>query len=226
MTWFDTENGQRLLDAEEAILRDFLEDKFGYFSLQTNYVGRNLLKNTRMAHHLLIDGPERNVTCNFNQLPFDSDSIDLIISPHQLECNGDINSLFSELFRVAIPGGRVAILSFNPYSFAGLRSFACFDDYTPWNSRFISLSFAQKKLKDAGFTIEEGRMIDYQPLFSGQSFSNRIFEDIGARWLPLFANVYFIVARKDVVGVTPLRPKWNKIETGRALTNKLKSIDD
>jgi hypothetical protein len=38
MTWFDTENGQRLLDAEEAILRDFLEDKFGYFSLQTNYI--------------------------------------------------------------------------------------------------------------------------------------------------------------------------------------------
>jgi hypothetical protein len=69
-------------------------------------------------------------------------------------------------------------------------------------------------------------MIDYQPLFSGQSFSNRIFEDIGARWLPLFANVYFIVARKDVVGVTPLRPKWNKIATGRALTNKLKTIDD
>ena len=43
MTWFDTKNGQRLLNLEEEVLSEFLDDKFGYFALQTNTNGRNLL---------------------------------------------------------------------------------------------------------------------------------------------------------------------------------------
>lgn len=226
MTWFDTKNGQRLLNAEEAILSDFLEDKFGYFSLQTHTLGRNLLKQTRMNHHIMMEGPDRNIVCSSMHLPFEKDSIDLIISQHQLEKIGNIQALFSEFFRVIIPGGRVVILSFNPFSFAGLRNLTCFDNFSPWNQKFISLSAAQKTLKEEGFTVEEGRMVDYQPLFSDNASDHKLFEDVGARWLPLFGNVYFIVARKDVVGVTPLRPKWNKMKHDKAVPNKLKAIDD
>tara|TARA_B110000305_G_scaffold241750_1_gene317335 strand:+ start:2157 stop:2837 length:681 start_codon:yes stop_codon:yes gene_type:complete len=226
MTWFDTKNGQRLLNAEEAILSDFLEDKFGYFSLQTHTLGRNLLKQTRMNHHIMMEGPDRNIVCNSIHLPFEKDSIDLIISQHQLEKIGDIQAHFSEFFRVIIPGGRVVILSFNPFSFAGLRNLTCFDNFSPWNQKFISLSAAQKILKEEGFTVEEGRMVDYQPLFSDNACAHKLFEDVGARWLPLFGNVYFIVARKDVVGVTPLRPKWNKMKQDKAVPNKLKAIND
>jgi SAM-dependent methyltransferase len=226
MTWFDTKNGQRLLNAEEAILSDFLEDKFGYFSLQTHTLGRNLLKQTRMNHHIMMEGPDRNIVCSSMHLPFEKDSIDLIISQHQLEKIGNIQALFSEFFRVIIPGGRVVILSFNPFSFAGLRNLTCFDNFSPWNQKFISLSAAQKILKEVGFTVEEGRMVDYQPLFSDNASDHKLFEDVGARWLPLFGNVYFIVARKDVVGVTPLRPKWNKMKHDKVVPNKLKAIDD
>jgi len=226
MTWFDTKNGQRLLNAEEAILSDFLEDKFGYFSLQTHTLGRNLLKQTRMNHHIMMEGPDRNIVCSSMHLPFEKDSIDLIISQHQLEKIGNIQALFSEFFRVIIPGGRVVILSFNPFSFAGLRNLTCFDNFSPWNQKFISLSAAQKILKEEGFTVEEGRMVDYQPLFSDNASDHKLFEDVGARWLPLFGNVYFIVARKDVVGVTPLRPKWNKMKHDKVVPNKLKAIDD
>ena len=226
MTWFDTKNGQRLLNAEEAILSDFLEDKFGYFSLQTHTLGRNLLKQTRMNHHIMMEGPDRNIVCSSMHLPFEKDSIDLIISQHQLEKIGNIQALFSEFFRVIIPGGRVVILSFNPFSFAGLRNLTCFDNFSPWNQKFISLSAAQKILKEVGFTVEEGRMVDYQPLFSDNASAHKVFEDVGARWLPLFGNVYFIVARKDVVGVTPLRPKWNKMKQDKAVPNKLKAIND
>ncbi|MDA7751145.1 methyltransferase domain-containing protein [Methylophilaceae bacterium] len=226
MTWFDTKNGQRLLNAEEAILSDFLEDKFGYFSLQTHTLGRNLLKQTRMNHHIMMEGPDRNIVCSSMHLPFEKDSIDLIISQHQLEKIGNIQALFSEFFRVIIPGGRVVILSFNPFSFAGLRNLTCFDNFSPWNQKFISLSAAQKILKEEGFTVEEGCMVDYQPLFSDNASDHKLFEDVGARWLPLFGNVYFIVARKDVVGVTPLRPKWNKMKHDKAVPNKLKAIDD
>ena len=179
-----------------------------------------------MNHHIMMEGPDRNIVCNSIHLPFEKDSIDLIISQHQLEKIGNIQALFSEFFRVIIPGGRVVILSFNPFSFAGLRNLTCFDNFSPWNQKFISLSAAQKILKEVGFTVEEGRMVDYQPLFSDNASDHKLFEDVGARWLPLFGNVYFIVARKDVVGVTPLRPKWNKMKHDKVVPNKLKAIDD
>ena len=79
MTWFDTKNGQRLLNLEEEVLSDFLEDKFGYFALQTNTIGRNLLKKTRIKHHIMLDGKEKDLDCLLTQLQFESDSLDLTI---------------------------------------------------------------------------------------------------------------------------------------------------
>ena len=183
MTWFDTKNGQRLLDLEEAILTEFLEDKFGYYALQTNSVGRDLLKKSRMKHHLTQE-------------------------------------FFKELFRITIPEGRVVIFSFNPFSFAGLRNLTYFDRKFPWNTNFASMGHIQRKLKESGFSIEQGKILDYQPLFSDEAFFSKTLEDIGARWLPLLGNIYFIVAKKEVPGVTPLRPKWNKMKTVKAVTNK------
>ena len=220
MTWFDTKNGQRLLNLEEEVLSDFLEDKFGYFALQTNTIGRTLLKKTRIKHHIMLDGKEKDLDCLLNQLPFESDSIDLTICQHVMEKNEDNLGLLNELYRITIPEGRVVIFSFNPFSFAGLRNLTFFDRKFPWNSQFISMGDTQNKLKECGFSIEQGRLIDYQFLFSDEYSFSKNLEDIGSRWLPLFGNIYFVVAKKEVPGVTPLRPKWNKMKAVKAVTNK------
>tara|TARA_B100001063_G_scaffold59633_1_gene53854 strand:+ start:128 stop:790 length:663 start_codon:yes stop_codon:yes gene_type:complete len=220
MTWLDTKNGQRLLNLEDEVLSEFLEDKFGYFALQTNTNGRNLLKKTRMKHHIMLDGKEKNLSCLLDQLPFESDSIDLTICQHVIEKNENNIGLFNELFRITIPEGRVAIFSFNPFSFAGLRNLTFFDRKFPWNSKFISMGDVQKILKECGFSIEQGKLIDYQLLFSDEYNYSKRLDDVGARWLPLLGNIYFIVAKKEVPGITPIRPKWNKMKAGKAVTNK------
>tara|TARA_B100000035_G_C21037010_1_gene571597 strand:+ start:8456 stop:9118 length:663 start_codon:yes stop_codon:yes gene_type:complete len=220
MTWFDTKNGQRLLDLEEEVLSNFLEDKFGYFALQTNTIGRNLLKKTRMKQHIMLDGKEKDLVCLLDQLPFENDSIDLTLCHHIIEKNADNIGLFNELYRITIPEGRLVIFSFNPFSFAGLRNVSCFDRKFPWNSQFISMGDTQNKLKECGFSIEHGRLIDYQILFSDDYNFSKNLEDIGSRWLPLFGNIYFIVAKKEVPGITPIRPKWNKVKAVKAVTNK------
>jgi ubiquinone/menaquinone biosynthesis C-methylase UbiE len=220
MTWFDTKNGQRLLDLEEEILKEFLEDKFGYYALQINTIGRNLLKKSRMKHHVMIDGKNKNIVCSSKHMPFDSDSIDLTISQHFLEKNHDVSEFFNELYRITIPGGRIIIFSFNPFSFAGFRNLTYFDRKFPWNTQFISMRNVQSKLKDCGFTIEHGKILDYQPLFSDNSYFSKNLEEAGERWFPLFGNIYFISAKKEVPGVTPLRPKWNKIKPSKAVTSK------
>ena len=220
MTWFDTKNGQRLLNLEEEVLSEFLEDKFGYFALQTNTNGRNLLKKTRIKHHIMLDGKDKNLLCLLDQLPFESDSIDLTICQHVIEKNEDNLGLLNELFRITIPEGRVVIFSFNPFSFAGLRNLTFFDGKFPWNSKFISMGDTQKKLKECGFSIEQGKLIDYQLLFSDEFNYSKHLDDVGARWLPLLGNIYFIVAKKEVPGITPIRPKWNKMKAVKAVTNK------
>ena len=50
--------------------------------------------------------------------------------------------------------------------------------------------------------------------------STKNLEEAGERWFPLFGNIYFISAKKEVPGVTPLRPKWNKIKPSKAVTSK------
>ena len=220
MTWLDTKNGQRLLNLEDEVLSEFLEDKFGYFALQTNTNGRNLLKKTRMKHNIMLDGKEKNLSCLLDQLPFESDSIDLTICQHVIEKNENNIGLFNELFRITIPEGRVAIFSFNPFSFAGLRNLTFFDRKFPWNSKFISMGDVQKILKECGFSIEQGKLIDYQLLFSDEYNYSKRLDAVGARWIPLFGNIYFIVAKKEIPGITPIRPKWNKMKAGKAVTNK------
>ena len=51
------------------------------------------------------------------------------------------------------------------------------------------------------------------------NFSKNL-DDAGSRWLPLLGNIYFIVAKKEVPGITPIRPKWNKMKAIKAVTNK------
>ena len=213
MTWFDTKNGQRLLDLEEAILTEFLEDKFGYYALQTNSVGRDLLKKSRMKHHLMLEGKNKNIECVFDQLAFDSDSIDITISQHFLEKNHDTQEFFKELFRITIPEGRVVIFSFNPFSFAGLRNLTYFDRKFPWNTNFASMGHTQRKLKESGFSIEQGKILDYQPLFSDEPFfSKKQLSTLQAceRLPPLFPEilafslVYFRVVFVKFMTVNPM----------------------
>ena len=122
-----------------------------------------------------------------------------------------LSFFFDELYRVIIPGGHAVFVSFNPYSFAGLRKLFGFENTAPWNGNFIPPRSIQNSLISAGFTIDEAKMSNYQFIFNDETISfNDSFESIGSRWLPFFGNIYFIVAKKIETSVTPIKPKWIK----------------
>ena len=208
MNWFKTKNAKKLIEQEKIIVNKFIEDKFGYFAIQIGGAFTDFLEHSRITKHLFNEGVLKNISFDISSIPFSEESIDLIICPHFIE-QGYNQAIFNEFFRTIIPGGHIIIISFNPYSFAGIKNFFSFSMQFPWNSKFVSMSEIQTQLIDAGFSISEAEISNYQLIFSDDkySFSNS-FEKIGNRWLPLFGNLYSIVVQKKVISLTPIKPKW------------------
>ena len=79
----------------------------------------------------------------------------------------------------------------------------------PWNSKFLSMATIQNELKKSGFSVVEAKILNYQFIIcDNHYFFSAYFENIGNRWLPLFGNIFFIVAQKKVISLTPIKPKW------------------
>jgi ubiquinone/menaquinone biosynthesis C-methylase UbiE len=221
MSWFNSVSGSHLLDIEKKVIVKALEEKFGYFAVQLDFSEFDFLSTSRITLRLSNEGKFENIKFLNDALPFDKDSIDLILCPHTLEKVSDYRSFLEGCYRAIIPNGYLVIMSFNPYSFAGLRSVLGFENVFPWNTNFVSLNRCQLMLKEVGFSIDEAKLFNYQPLFNDQKVSFiSSFESVGDRWLPFFGNIYCIVAKKDVPGMTPLKPKWKTTKKARVVTDK------
>ena len=220
MSWFNSLAGKKLLQTEQSVIESLINDKFGYFAIQLGNYDCNFLAGSRIATHLFSGGKYQNISFINNALPINADSLDLIICPHIIEQTSSVD-FFNELYRTIIPGGNVVFVSFNPYSFAGLRKLFWFENTSPWNGNFISINSIQKSLIDAGFIIDEAKMSNYQLIFNDKALNfNESLESIGSRWLPFFGNIYFIVAKKMETTITPIKPGWIKQKKISVAINK------
>jgi len=63
-----------------------------------------------------------------------------------------------------------------------------------------------------GFEVTVSQMACYSPPFSKAAWLQRFkfMDKAGGRWWPMMGGVYFIVAKKKVVGMRLIKPKWNK----------------
>ena len=221
MSWFNSPAGKQLLLTEQSVIDSLLEDKFGYFAIQLGDCDYNFLTESRIAQHLFNGGKYQNIAFFNSAIPIIADSLDLIICPHIIEQASNTHLLFKEMYRTIIPGGYAVFISFNPYSFAGLRKIFGFENITPWNGSFMSVNSVQKALISVGFTIDEAKMSNYQLIFNDKNIKhNNSFESIGSRWLPFFGNIYFVVAKKMEANITTIKPKWVKPKKLSVAINK------
>ena len=221
MSWFSSLAGKQFLLMEQSVIEDLINEKFGYFAIQLGNYDCNFLAESRIAKHLFSGGRYQNIRFLNSALPINSDSVDLIISPHIIEQISDVESFLNDLYRAIIPGGHAIFVSFNPYSFAGLRKIFGFENTAPWNGNFITPTSIQKSLISAGFNIDESRMSNYQLIFNDEIIKyNESFDSIGSRWLPFFGNIYFIVAKKIEASITPIKPRLTKSKKLSVVINK------
>lgn len=217
--WFSHLPGRLVLEAETRLLGELLPDLYGYYLLQ---VGRlfpaELLGHTRVLSPLVIDlerdsltGPYPCIDAAADALPVASDSIDAVLLPHVLEFEDDPHGALREAQRVLVPEGHLLIFGFNPWSMMGAsRLLLRRRGVLPWSGQFLALNRVRDWLALLGFDVLDVHTYFFRPPFASERLMKRLhaLEFIGARACPYFAGSYLLVARKKVIPLTPIRPRW------------------
>lgn len=217
--WYGEAPGSLVAAVERQLLGRFLPDLFGFHIVQLGcHHPGGLLDASRVTHKLRVDlghtlNPAADLHCVEDALPLAPNSIDVLVLPHVLEYALDAHRVLREAERVLIGEGHLVILGFNPWSLFGLRSLLMgWQGRAPWRGRFIGVARVKDWLKLLGFDILHIERGSFRPPLRRAALNRHLefIERLGAFCWPLFGNVYMVVARKRVEGITPLRASWRQ----------------
>ena len=212
--WYESPLGQYLLEKERAYLDDVTPDLFGFHAVQLGLPEYDLLRENRITHKMrvaTIGSPDVYASCH--ELPFATQSIDLVLMPHVLEFAEEPHAILREVDRVLMPEGRLIIVGFNPWSLWGLKSaMGLSRDRHPWDGHFLSLVRVKDWLALLGFEVSAGRLIAYAPPIDNPKWRRRFafMEPAGDRWWAVGGAVYLLQAIKRVRGMRLLTPAWQE----------------
>jgi len=217
--WFATQQGDYVLVREQAFFDRTVGDMFGFNALQLGLPKHDFLRSSRMPLRLIgADQGGAQVKLSGSELPFDCNSLDLVLMPHMLEFTEYPHQILREVERVLMPEGNLIISGFNPRSLwglkntlGGLRFIRKRHQGYPWNGSFIALSRLKDWLALLGFEVKGGWFSAYAPPFSQTKWLERFafMEAAGDRWWTVSGGIYFLYAVKRVHGMRLIKPQWN-----------------
>ena len=217
--WFRSEPGGIVAAVEHRLLARILPDLFGYHLVQLGcHHTEGLIASSRVSHRILVDlsnvaTADAQLHCHDDALPLAASAIDVLVLPHVLEFAGDPRRVLREAERVLIGEGHIVILGFNPWSFHGLWSLLWrWQGRAPWNGNFISAARVKDWLQLLGFDIVHFSRASFRPPMRRVGTNRRIefIENLGAFCWPVLGNIYLVVGKKRVEGVTPLKVSWRQ----------------
>jgi SAM-dependent methyltransferase len=219
--WLETAPGRYVLEWEQAQFDELVVDIFGFNAVQIGVMELQALRSNRMPFVFAAGEPEAEpidaseidadptirpptrlkpqVLMRLEELPFASQSIDLLVLPHALEFADDPHRVLREVERVLMPEGQVLISGFNPISLWGLRQVVgrTFDSpFLPREGQFLALPRLKDWLKLLGFEVHRGHFGCYRPPFNRE------------RWQSYGGAIYMVHAIKRVQGMRLIGPSW------------------
>lgn len=243
--WFDTPPGAYAHAWEQSRLNELTADIFGYNAVQIGLPMFDTLAANRMPNRWITDSRlpsdalpgERQVVVvhDFTELPFATQSLDLVVMPHVLEFSAEPHQVLREVERVLIPEGQVIICGFNPISMWGARQTAgrmTGAHFLPLHGEFISVPRLKDWLKLLNMEINRGHFGCYAPPCATDTWLRRFsfLEKAGNRWWPYLGALYIVQAIKRVQGMRLIGPAWDKkravVPSAMPVTNRMKKQRD
>jgi SAM-dependent methyltransferase len=225
--------GRYVLDWEQQQFDHAVSDIFGYHALQLGLPELDSLRENRMPLRVCAadrvedeDGGESGVgrgptvLNRYEELPFATSSIDLVVMPHILEFAAEPHQVLREVDRVLVPEGQVVITGFNPLSLWGLRQFLTrlgMAPYLPREGQFIALPRIKDWLKLLSFEVNRGRFGCYLPWVRSDRWLQRwrFMDRAGDRWWPVLGSIYMVIAVKRVRGMRLVGAVRKRVEVLR-----------
>ena len=217
--WYDSPLGQRIAQAESALLSQALPNLFGYHLLQ---IGRltpeNWLSDSRVSHCSIMDFPPAGLSDGNSwfhglpdALPIQTDSVDVVVLPHTLEFSLTPHDILREVDRILVPEGHLVMLVFNPRSMWSFWRWSLgWRKKVPWCGRFLSTARIKDWMALLGFDVMNIQGYFYQPPIQSNRLTRRLgfSEGLGKRCWPFLGAANMIVAKKRVTTLTPIRQGW------------------
>lgn len=223
--WYETPMGARMADDLAACLGRLADDAFGYHAVMVGAVlprvpRLRIRARTQVAATVeeLAETPLMAVQADFEYLPIETESADLVIALHVLESSHEPHEIMRELDRIIRPEGRVLIVGVNPVSL------------WHWQKSWQQSWLGREKMTQTGYLAGQHRaawrVVDWLRLlgYDVQGVEHlggmcptarpRFYDKMGAmravssKWLWFMQGFYVIDAVRRVSTPTAIRPAF------------------
>lgn len=224
--WYQSPLGQTMLRQEQRLLEKELSCLFGYHFLQLSIAPQSrLFRGSRISHCFALGASEGcarvQALSEPESLPLAEGSVDVALLHHVLEFSQNPQQVLKEAARITIPNGHIIIFGFNPWSFMGAakplaRMLGCGGI---WRRHSLRSARLEDWLQFLDFTVVQAYQGCCNLPINQRTYlkrTNRLntWQTEGVWGL---GNFYCLVARKDVCGVRPIKPKWEQELLPRAV---------
>lgn len=216
--WFRVLPGALIVERELLELDRILPAIPGDVALQIGGPSNlRLLNKSKIPHVFYCSDQEGHandsrVQCDYKQLPYETDSVHLVLVAHALEFYEEPLALLAEIYRVLKPGGQLIILGFNRWSSWSLvRWWKEYRGY-PWLGAFHSIWRVRSWIDQIGY----GVIANKSTFFMGPTKKRpskkwlEMSEILGQVFIPKMGAIHLIYAQKKVAGITPLVKMWGR----------------
>jgi len=213
--WYELPMGEVIESAINETISHWTPKFFGYHLLKLGALSGQIDCHLSPIKHQVTVAHCRDkssVIGDIDDLPFVGHSIDVCILGHALEFSIDPHHVLREANRVLIPNGYLVITGYNPFSFVSLNKLVPYRrSQTPWKEHFFAPMRVKDWLELMGFEILEDKRLLHSTL-AGNVKQNEIgkfkklWQKLAMDYLPSMGSIYFIVAKKRVHPLTPIRP--------------------
>ena len=221
-SWQDLPNGEIILSAINDILHPWWQKFFGYHLLKIGALSHEISCTTSPIKHQISCGYSPSISGAYkdyytdivgelDDLPLLEHSVDVCLLSHTLEFSLDPHHVIREANRALIPNGHLIVTGFNPLSLAGLNKVTPYRrNKTPWNEHFFSPVRVKDWLHLMGFEIINDQRCLHSSLVGKVSDSSAAsyWHKFAQNYLTSLGSVYVIIAKKRVLPLTPIKPKW------------------